>query len=333
VLNIKTFLKIKIIPEESGYIMKSYAVEICHRLHDLLDGEEKIQGNIHSVFNRVCNLTIKDWPIISLIFDSMPMKPMSISFRATDICSLHDLEMERGQVVLYQGGKFEIPQCGFSLILKDAKTLDCRSLFNFKKGNENDITSNISELRNILSQGNNLGLLPVICDFEESIGEPKDIIIKNNYSQFAWPRTSNLIKAIEQGELSEITKASSKLAGFGPGLTPSSDDMLIGLMISLIYASNYYRWGDEYIKSINSAILKGAAGKTTQLSYEMMCFAAQGEVTKNIHGLMSNIYSNSSQLLHKNAMDVMNYGETSGSDMLTGIYIGCKISSISRRKK
>jgi hypothetical protein len=311
--------------------MKCYAIEICRHIHHFLNDEKEIKGNVHSVFNRVCNITLGDSPIISLIFQSIPMKPMAISFKPFHINSIHDLEIERNQVVLYHNGELEIPQAKFTLSLQDARIDDCRPLFNFNKGNDIDVENNIAELREILRLGNHSGLLPVIYDFEESIGESQDIIIENKYSQFAWPRINNLIRTIKLGELCEITNATSKIAGFGPGLTPSSDDMLIGLMISLIYASYYYDLDREHIKAINSSILKGAQGKTTRLSYEMISFAAQGEVTKNIQGLMSCIYSNPSQLLKKNAMSVMDYGETSGSDLLTGIYIGCKISNLSKK--
>lgn len=308
--------------------MISYGKEICRHVYYLLDGQKQIQGSIHSIFNRVCNLTFKDWPIISLMFNSLPIKPMAISFKPSKITSFHDLEIDKGHVVLYNDGQILVPQIGFRLNLKGAKVHDSRPAFEFDTGNDYDIRKNIAELRNILQKGNPLGLLPVICCFEESIGEIGDIISENRNSQFAWPRISNLIKSINQGDMRGISNSASNIAGFGPGLTPSADDMLVGIMISFIYAANYYNWQNDYEKSINSSILKGAEGKTTQLSYEIMSFAAQGEVTKNIHDLMKCIYSKPGKFLYENAMDVMNYGETSGSDLLTGIYIGCKISGL-----
>lgn len=304
--------------------MQIFAEEICYKLQHMLQDKKEIHGTVHSVFNRVCNITFKDWPIVSLILDSIPMKPMAISLKPLGNISMHELGFVAVQEVLYYQHRLEIPKAGFTLYLGASRGVDCSPVFNINRGSINQIKLNIHELRLVLEQGNSMGLLPVVSKFEEAAGENYKTFTPNRYSEFAWPRVNNLIWAIRQCDLIEIANASRGIAGFGPGLTPSSDDMLIGLMISLIYASYCYSWDKERVEAINSAILKGAEGRTTQLSYEMMGYAAKGEVTNNIHRLMSCIYSNSTKLIYENALDVMDYGETSGSDMLCGIYMGCK---------
>jgi hypothetical protein len=301
--------------------MQIFANEICYKLREMLNEEVEIQGTIHSV----CNITFKDWPIVSLLLDSVPMKPMAVSFKPLGNISMHELEMEAGQRVIYCEDKLIFPQLDLKLSLNKARTIDCRPVFEFKKRSIEEVRGNIKELRLILQQGNTKGLLPIVSEFDEGLEDKHKKLLQNRYSEFALPRVNKLVLAIKEGNLEETFNASRGIAGFGPGLTPASDDMLIGLMISLIYAAEYYGLLKGYAEAINSALLKGAEGRTTQLSYEMMSFAAKGEVTKNLHQLMSGIYFNSEKDLYDSTLSVMDYGETSGSDMLLGIYLGCKV--------
>jgi hypothetical protein len=305
--------------------MQIFASEICYKLRGMLNEKIEIQGTIHSVFNRVCNITFKDSPIVSLLLDSVPMKPMAVSFKPLGNISMHELEMEAGQRVIYCEDKLMFPQLDLKLSLNKARTVDCRPVFEFEKRSIEEVKENIKELRLILQQGNTKGLLPIASEFDEGFEDKHKKLLQNRYSEFALPRVNKLVLAIKEGNLEEIFNASRGIAGFGPGLTPASDDMLIGLMISLIYAGEYYGLLKVHAEAINSALLKGAEGRTTQLSYEMMSFAAKGEVTRNLHQLMSRIYFNSEKDLYDSTLAVMDYGETSGSDMLLGIYLGCKV--------
>jgi hypothetical protein len=306
-------------------VMQIFANEICYKLLEMLNEKVEIQGTIHSVFNRVCNITFKDWPIVSLLLDSVPMKPMAVSFKLLGNISMHELEMEVGQRVIYCEDKLMFPQLDLKLSLNKARTIDCRPVFEFEKRSIEEVRENIKELRLILQQGNIKGLLPIASEFDEGFEDKHRKLLQNRYSEFALPRVNKLVLAIKEGNLQEIFNASRGIAGFGPGLTPASDDMLIGLMISLIYAGEYYGLLKGHAEAINSALLKGAEGRTTQLSYEMMSFAANGEVTKNLHQLISAIYFSSEKDLYDSTLAVMDYGETSGSDMLLGIYLGCKV--------
>lgn len=303
--------------------MQIFADEICYKLREMLNEKKKIQGTVHSVFNRVCNINFNGWPIVSLILESVPMKPMAVSFKSLGNKSMHELGLEADQSVVYCIDKLMFPESDLTLSLNKAKPIECRPVFEYKNRSIKDVEENISKLRSILLGGNAKGLLPIISEFDETIEKKHEKLLQNRYSEFALQRIKKLVLAIKEGAPEEICNASRGIAGFGPGLTPAADDMLIGLMISLIYAAEYYSWKKEHAEAINSALLKGAEGRTTQLSYEMMSFASKGEVTKNLHKLMGCIYFNTGESLYESTLDVMDYGETSGSDMLLGIYLGC----------
>lgn len=307
--------------------MQVCSEQIWHKLLHMLKNEEEAQGVVHSVFNRVCNIVFKDWPIAALMFEALPMKPMSISIKSLGNVSMHELGLEAGQRVIYSHDKIDFPEAGLSVDLKNAKAVECGPVFDFTKGSMSEIAANIEELRLVLQGGNAKGLLPIASEFDKLFGVLHETIPHNTYSEFIWTRIYRFISSVMEDDQEKISSTAREVAGFGPGLTPSTDDMLIGLMISMIYGGHYYNWEKGYAEAKNLAILKGAEGRTTQLSFELMSFAAQGEVTVNLHQLLGCIYSNSNKELYNSALSVMDYGETSGSDMLLGIYMGCRICS------
>jgi hypothetical protein len=299
-----------------------FSDEICYRLQEMVKEKGKLQGTVHSVFNRVCNISFKDCQIISLILGSIPIKPMAISLNTVEINSMHDLGLEQGQRVIFEDDILRLPEANLEVNISEAKPVNCSPVFDNEKEDIHKVEAKFLELPLILQRGNCKGLLPVISEFDEISAEK---FVPNRYSEFALPRINTLMQAIKSGVLEKIIDSSRGIAGFGPGLTPSSDDMIIGLMISMIYAAKYYGFPEGYVNAINTALLKGAEGRTNQLSYEMMFFAAKGEVTSNLHQLMSSIYFKSDKNLYDSVLEVMDYGETSGSDMLLGIYLGCRI--------
>jgi hypothetical protein len=71
--------------------VETFAEEICNKLNDMLKHSKEINGEIHSVFNRVFNITFPGWPIVSIISKNIPMKPMSVSLQPLVNKSMYDL--------------------------------------------------------------------------------------------------------------------------------------------------------------------------------------------------------------------------------------------------
>jgi hypothetical protein len=111
----------------------------------------------------------------------------------------------------------------------------------------------------------------------------------------------------------------SEIAGRGPGLTPSGDDLLVGILHAVsVWPSLAGRRGPAALR----ALLHGAsAPRTTRISRAYLEAAARGWATEPWHALVRGLAASGdagddarSEAVRK----VVRVGETSGADALTG---------------
>jgi hypothetical protein len=148
----------------------------------------------------------------------------------------------------------------------------------------------------------------------------------NIFSSFALPRIIQLEQAFQSEKESDLKNAVRGLIGFGPGLTPSSDDMLAGLVLfCVLYEKNCER-AKPVSKLIAQAIMKEVQGRTTPLSEEYLKQASSGRGNEPIIRLCAALLTKGPQQVERDTRGVLEIGETSGTDIILGIIIGAMLS-------
>lgn len=124
-----------------------------------------------------------------------------------------------------------------------------------------------------------------------------------------------LYAGLRSGDPATVAAAASRLAGLGPGLTPSGDDLLVGALIAaaLVHPRRAAAVGGE--------VLKAAGGRTTRISLAYLEAASRGEASEAWHGLARALDGGSDDAIAEAATRAMATGETSGADMLTGFLL------------
>ncbi len=122
-----------------------------------------------------------------------------------------------------------------------------------------------------------------------------------------------------------LDAAVAALAGWGPGLTPSGDDFLAGLMLAL-----WARQG-EAARPLCARIAAAAAPRTTRLSGAFLRAAAEGLADQRWHTLLHALAGSSDGALETAAQAVLAFGASSGLDMLTGFLWGNLTTDDGRR--
>ncbi len=112
-----------------------------------------------------------------------------------------------------------------------------------------------------------------------------------------------------------VREAAAKIAGLGPGLTPSGDDFLAGVMLSA-HAFSYPN--RNLIQRLCTILFETAAPRTTKLSQAFLKAARDGMAHEHWHSLLYTLTGEDIQAVHKAAARVLAFGETSGLDMLAG---------------
>ncbi len=120
-------------------------------------------------------------------------------------------------------------------------------------------------------------------------------------------RVITFLTCLENGNVEEAPL----IVGFGAGLTPSSDDFLLGVLSVFLYAED--RRLKQLIHYINVH-----KDKTTEVSHYMLHYAAEHRLFPTI---VKRFYQENSSL--NNVLeDFLSHGGTSGIDLLCGIYTG-----------
>jgi hypothetical protein len=113
----------------------------------------------------------------------------------------------------------------------------------------------------------------------------------------------------------DILEPVTALIGLGPGLTPSGDDFLGGIMIALNLLEEV-----EKCRVLASAV-ENAASATNDISRAHLNAAAQGVGAEPLHATIGDVISNRNHALKASLERLDAIGHCSGWDALTGVVI------------
>jgi hypothetical protein len=131
-----------------------------------------------------------------------------------------------------------------------------------------------------------------------------------------------LASGCRAGSLADSITAAERLIGLGPGLTPSGDDMLSGLLVALRHfgvAAGVPRavWLADWLAA---TVTYDARTRTTPISATLLHCAARGEASPEVIGLLRGVAG--FQPLEPAASRLLRLGHTSGADIAWGVHIG-----------
>ena len=103
------------------------------------------------------------------------------------------------------------------------------------------------------------------------------------------------------------------LLGLGPGLTPSGDDVLCGVLVALHAVG---RSADT--RALGTSIAAVAPALTSPLSCAYLAAAAEGQAAESLHLAVNAVLAGDLQQLPRLVIEVGRHGHTSGWDALAG---------------
>lgn len=303
-------------------------VNICNQLQKNIK-DNNLSGIVHSVFNSAFNVTTSDNQFVSFLTLNKPISPNAI--KISENISFQDIGI-KPKMKLYFYDEYACIK-DINLIFEYDKAIgwDKSPLLRYAKTKRENVLRKISIMKEFLITNNETeGILPILTflnerfkGFELLVSASENLGKKE---QFIKERFLSFIEAYLLEEDIEIADKVERVIGFGAGLTPSMDDFICGLMLSRVYLFNYL--GKDILDAIkfNEQMIMNTHGKTTKVSEEMLRFSSKGEVNENIRKLIISLTSDKpiDEFIY-NLKTVGSYGETSGTDIISGIFIGSKI--------
>ena len=184
----------------------------------------------------------------------------------------------------------------------------------------------------------NAGLAPLLRH-AESLAHGRQVVLRSEsrVAHFALPAAAGLVKGVWTRDERAIHAGVDGLVGLGPGLTPSGDDLLGGMMVGLITMLDAEGSGVEcrrtqrdvsadwrdLIATMAGAISRRAPDGTTSISAALLIHAAAGVAVDAVHRLLQTIFEGGATSSPVGtALEVARTGHTSGWDCLAGILLG-----------
>jgi hypothetical protein len=142
----------------------------------------------------------------------------------------------------------------------------------------------------------------------------------------SWPLADAVVDALASGCRSDLDDVVRRTTGRGPGLTPSGDDVLVGVLAVLTAPGVTARC--ERVAARLRAALAPTLPTTTEISRALLRQASQGHVSRPVWELTSALLSGSAAATFAQARAaVLSTGATSGGDTCAGLAGACQLLS------
>lgn len=152
---------------------------------------------------------------------------------------------------------------------------------------------------------------------EDVTGHPLRIV------DVARPIVTALVVALQTGDRKRTGEAAARLIGLGPGLTPSGDDLLVGIEAALHALA-------QPSAGFLALAMGGVDGRTTELAATLLRHAAAGEFAERLHTLLAALLGSDDETVPAAIDRAVAWGATSGTDCLIGVLIGLDIAAGAR---
>lgn len=146
------------------------------------------------------------------------------------------------------------------------------------------------------------------------LGEQEVFVLRGNlYCRVAYPMLKELHRAMRTAQEAQIRDGVRKLLGLGIGLTPSLDDVLSGMLYTLL------RVAPENPATVifKSAIVSFAPERTNEISAAYLLAVAEG----GDFDLLDNVLLGLSGRQPVEIEPILGIGSSSGSEMLLGVLL------------
>ena len=297
------------------------ALEVCHSLRRSIPAGG-CPATVHSVFDRAVNL-VTPLGLVTLLPKCRPLYPFSVRID-TDI-PFPALGLRPDMSAMLLPG--EASAGTLRVDLTNALDTDLSVLERKELIVPPDLSDRLERLAGVIGEeGKPEGMAPLVFHLEEgSSADYAERFPHNHYTAFLLPRVRRLFDALHPGQIVEISAAAGAMAGCGPGLTPSSDDFLCGMMAAML-ARGGARGRVLRTMDITQRMGCAARVKTNVISGSFLIRSSQGLLSADVLDTVGQLFSNGpTQSLESAASRVITFGETSGTDILSGIYFGAKI--------
>ena len=163
-----------------------------------------------------------------------------------------------------------------------------------------------------------LGRTKGLAPLAETLLAGKPAPENNPLCALALPRLEKLLAGIREGERASVEEAVKTLLGLGPGLTPSADDVLCGMLYGL---GRSVLAGERAVETLADTVCREAEGRTHPVSAAYLQAMAEGEDFQRLEEAWLALTGRE----EANFDRILEVGSSSGGDLLLGLLLAGKL--------
>ena len=285
-----------------------HAIDMCQSLQNTLS----IYGSelqVQSVFASAVNIVGEDL-FFSILSDQHCLYPMSC--RVGCMAPFTEYGIKADMSVTISDDSIRVMQASVRINLHSCKVRDL----------------SIQSMNGLDSLKNRTNKTDILMELIRENGCREDLSTlvtgeyKNPYAEAVAKRLPELNKAIRECD-NRAAELAGNIAGGGIGLTPSSDDLLVGYL-SVFLAESKMRDNSHFeeVLKLTQAMGEKAAEHTNLISGAFLRQCGRGLLSEDMAELIRTLYSSSeADDVRLSGQRILKVGSTSGTDMLTGVVL------------
>jgi hypothetical protein len=151
------------------------------------------------------------------------------------------------------------------------------------------------------------------------LGSPDTHPAPQFINNFDWVDILQLQSLIRNREAKPLARLLSNILGFGQGLTPSSDDFITGLLLSLNRWKDFL-WETDNLRDLNHQVVEAAYDRTTSISANLIECAAFGAADERLINALD--WMVTGVVREPKIVDhLLGWGNSSGMDAFIGMFV------------
>lgn len=259
--------------------------------------------SIHSVFARTINIVVGN-QLYTIAINELDNAPATL---VVDLVGFEKFNFTVDDTVILVNSKIKISNI-MSIDLNSASIW--KSSLPHYPINDEQLKSNLQFSKKfIIKKGK--------ADWLRGIN-PNQTLFYNEMGRMLRERTSNLMFSFLYEDLTVNIENAMKLVGLGQGLTPSGDDFLVGIMLAFSTIENEMLHKEKWA----SQVVKESEKKTNVISYSALKYAEIGETRESIALLIQALFTQKTEVVEQELLNVMTIGSSSGTEITWGIISG-----------
>lgn len=262
-------------------------------------------GVVHSAFRRAVNIAgLADGELHTLVTDELDDGPNSLvvvadDFLAMGICQGDSVRAGGGSLAI--AGKAMVNVAGAATWRTPVPETRCASGLLRRR-----LAQAEADIRRSGMPG---GFIEGMADTE----------IARLTTRMLHEGASGLALALGRGDTEAALAHAGRLLGLGPGLTPSGDDFLTGLLASRALCR---RQGDAGSDAFAPGVIRLAKTATNPIAYAAIAKAARGEARERVARLIITLGSATAEPVSPALTQVLAIGSSSGTEIAFGVIRG-----------